>query len=47
MLHHSKATNPNLLDKISDGLYIPFKLVSQMNVDGKIIEEHFVDKAKF
>lgn len=42
MLHHLEATDPDYLDRIHDGPYIPSKLVPQIMVDGKIVEDHLL-----
>ena len=46
-MHHLEATDPDYLDKIKDGPYVPSKLVPQATLEGvKVIEEHFIDKPK-
>ena len=46
MMHHLRATDNDYLDRIKDGLFVPSKLVSAMNLDGKVVEEHLVEKPK-
>ena len=46
MLHHLEATDPDYLKRITDGLYVPSKLVSAMTVDEKVVDEHMEDKPK-
>lgn len=46
MLHHLEATNSDFLDRINDGPYVPTKLIPQTNIDGKVGDEHFVEKIK-
>ena len=46
MLHHLEATDPNYLDIIYDGPFIPTKVVPQATIEGKVVEENQVDKPK-
>ena len=46
MMHHLEATNPDYLDRINDGLYVPSKLVVALTIDEKVVEEHLEDKPK-
>ena len=46
MEHHLRATDVDYLDTIRDGPFVPTKPIPSMTVDGKIIEEHMVDKSK-
>ena len=43
MMHHIEATTPDYLDRINVGPYVPTKLVPHTTLDGKVIEEHFID----
>ena len=46
MMCHMEATYIDYLDKIKDGLYVPSKLVLAKTIDGKVVEEHLVEKYK-
>ena len=46
MMHHLETTYPDYLDMINDGPYVPSKLVPQVTLDEKVIEEHFIEKPK-
>ena len=46
MMHHLGATDIDYLDRIKDGPFVPSKLVPTMTVDGKVVEEHLVEKPK-
>ena len=47
MMHHLEATDPDYdLDRITDGPYVPLKLVSTLTIDGKVIDEHMKDNPK-
>ena len=46
MMHHLRATDIDCLDRIKDGPFIPSKLVTAINIDGKVVEEHLVEKPK-
>ena len=46
MMHYLRVTYIDYLDRIKDGPFVPSKLVPAMNVNGKFVEEHLVDKPK-
>ena len=46
MMHHLRATYNDYLDRIKDGPFVPSKLVPAMNIDGKVVEEHLLEKPK-
>lgn len=46
MLHHLEATDPDYIDMIKEGPYVPTKIVPQSMKDGEVIEEHIEDKTK-
>ena len=46
MLHHLEATDHDYLDRIYDGPFVPTKVVPQATIEGKVVEEHQVDKPK-
>ena len=46
MMHHLRATYIDYLNMIKDGPFVPSKLVPAMNIDGKVFEEHLVEKSK-
>ena len=47
MLHHLEATDPDYLDRIRDGPFVPTKLYPQTTgADGKVIKEYTGEKPK-
>ena len=46
MRHQLEAIDPDYLDRINDGPYVPSKLVPVMTIDGNIFDEHKGDKPK-
>ncbi|MGI4673414.1 hypothetical protein ACR2XN_28525 [Klebsiella pneumoniae] len=46
MLHHLEAIDPDYIDRIRDGPYVPTKLISAATVDGKVVDEHNAEKPK-
>ena len=46
-MHHLEATNPDYLDMINYGTYVPSKMVPQVTLDEKVIETHLIDNPNF